>query len=119
MIVEFLKDYQRMCRSYKDCIDGCPLYEKECFGALLIAFENNSLNAIAGAVEQWSKEHPIVTNAGKFEEVFGRPPKFQSGDWYCPPIVTEPCCVGLDCNICRKWWEEPYKEQTVVKGGEK
>ena len=27
-------------------------------------------------------------------------------------------CVGLDCNICRKWWEEPYKEQTVVKGGE-
>ena len=117
MIVEFLKDYQRMCRSYKNCIDGCPLHEKECFGASLIVFENNSFNEMVDAVEQWSKERPVVTNAMKFEEVFGRPPKSLSGDWYCPPIVTEPC-IGVDCKMCRRWWEEPYKEQAKAKGGE-
>lgn len=113
--LELLKESARICRTY--LCNNCPVKGKCLYNPNINHIESK-MEDIVSAVEQWSKEHPIVTNAGKFEEVFGRPPKFQSGDWYCPPIVTEPGCVGLDCNICRKWWEEPYKEQTVVKGGE-
>lgn len=43
------------------------------------------------AVEQWSKEHPVMTNDQKFEEVFGCSPKH---GYYIPEA----------------WWDEPYKE---------
>lgn len=44
------------------------------------------------AVEQWSREHPVMTNAQKFEEVFG----------------FNPC--GRDNVPTPKWWLQPYKE---------
>lgn len=115
--LEFLKEYCRMCDSVESC-SACPLSQTSYDSACDFAYmAKHAPETLVRRVEQWSKGHPIVTNAMKFEEVFGRPPKYLSGDWYCPPIVTEPC-VGADCNMCRRWWEEPYKEQTAVKGGE-
>ena len=46
---------------------SCPFDGKTCnTGALVF----NSYEAIE-IVEKWAKEHPIVTNAMKFKEVFG------------------------------------------------
>lgn len=41
----------------------CPLYKKAC--GTFYVFEALEF------IEQWAKEHPIMTNAKKFEEVFG------------------------------------------------
>ena len=58
-------------------------------------------------VEAWAADHPIQTNAQKFEEVFGiKPHKNILGQWYCPP--HEDCTKGV-CSKCREWWDEPYK----------
>lgn len=94
--LEFLKETKRMCCSYLECTD-CPLKELASFSGYpncRSAMLNECEKAIS-AVDAWSKEHPIITNAMKFEEVF---------------------CPGSYCMINRadQFWNEPYKEP---KGG--
>lgn len=65
---------------------------------------------IIEAVEQWAKEHPIVTYAGKFEEVFGREPRLTSGGYLCPSVFTGGCSKNKDCDICKEnFWASEYK----------
>lgn len=60
-------------------------------------------------VEKWAKEHPIVTNAMRFKEVFGIEPSKQT------------CVNGIDCEDCEfyipddiecgvkaKFWDAEY-----------
>lgn len=59
--IEFLKEAQRMCKSYADC-NGCPLKSSAC--GLVRCMENYSdeyMRCVTKVVEQWSKEHPIIT----------------------------------------------------------
>ncbi len=63
-------------------------------------------------VEQWSKEHPIITNADKFKEVFGKEPKDGIAEYLCPSFVLK-CCPHNGCDNCKKsFWESEYKEPT-------
>ena len=106
--IEFLKEYKRMCESMVDECSVCPM-----------SFENNKHNVACShllkkcpedackIVEQWSKEHPIITNARKFEEVFG---KIEIKD-----LIT--CRLKYDSEyyteleiLETRWWDEPYKE---------
>ena len=92
--IEFLKETQRMCSSYKECTN-CPLKELASFygySTCRVAMFNECEKAIS-AVDAWSKEHPIITNARKFEEVFGKQ------TLPVPKFFAE---TG--------WWDEPYKE---------
>ena len=82
--VEFLKERARMCKSFPDFCSGCPLFSVGCGGG--------DPDETVSAVEQWSKEHPVVTNGMKFEEVFGC---FSPKPGYYLPDA---------------WWDEPYKE---------
>ena len=73
--------------------------------------EHNSLSfnapVIVEIVERWGKEHPIVTNADKYEEVFGRKPHDKHGNYICPRF--EVC--GFSCADCKKdYWESEYIE---------
>ena len=71
--LDFLKEAQRMCKSYPDC-KGCPLRNFACgFIRCIERFSDADVQCQVKVVEQWSKEHPIITNARKFEEVFGLP----------------------------------------------
>lgn len=87
---EFLKEYKRMC-SISDRCRGCPLSEKQCLSASLVTVTDDNIKTMIIAVERWSREHPVVTNAQKFEEVFGLPTH---------------CMIDQDAQ----WWDEPYKE---------
>ena len=87
--LEFLKEYNRMCVVNKDC-QGCPLEMDNCAGCGDEFSEKQIINII-DKTEQWSKEHPIITNARKFEEIFGLPAH---------------CMIDQDAQ----WWDEPYKE---------
>lgn len=99
--LEFLKETDRMCSSYTECSD-CPLKELASFSGYptcrVVMFKE--CEKAISAVDAWSREHPIITNAQKFKEVFGRKPRL--------------CCEELNCNVCIEWWNEPYKEP---KGG--
>lgn len=115
--IEFLKEYTRMCTECKDCY-GCPLAVTTCAGCCELS-EKQIINVIE-KTEQWSKEHPIITNAMKFKEVFGfygdtvnrvKPERGIAG--------TKGSCGYDDCRDscgsrcfprCPMWWDDEYKE---------
>lgn len=91
----------------------CPFYKTVCSNMKLgILF--NAEKAIE-IVNDWAKEHPIVTMADKYKEVFGVEPKNERGEYVCPAWAG----FGLDiCDknaICSKgcnenFWNSEYKE---------
>ena len=89
--IDYFKEAQRMCKSYPVC-KGCPLKDSAC-GLIRCAvdYSDADIRCAIKVVEQWSKEHPIITNAKKFEEVF---------DISGYRLITQSA----------DWWDEPYKE---------
>lgn len=60
--VEFLKQFNRMCKAYND--DGCkncPAYKYRCGEE----FDKQEEDGVA-IVEQWAKEHPVKTRQSEF-----------------------------------------------------
>lgn len=107
--VEFIKEYYRLCHSYMSCSEcifkqnaptrGCHDYIQH--------YPEKS----AQIVEKWSHEHPVMTNAMKFEEIFGGKPRIPpSNELICPPPFTWPEGKCTDCVECKKWWGDPYKK---------
>lgn len=60
----FLSEFKRMCNN--STCGGCEFFGKYCEYPEI----DGSTDAAVDAVEAWSKEHPIVTNAAKLKEVF-------------------------------------------------
>lgn len=60
---KYIEEYNRMCEFYDglEC-RACPGNHIDC---------NLDNLEMIDIVEKWSKEHPKITNAMKFEEVFG------------------------------------------------
>ena len=85
---KFIKEYQRMCRSYLDCYGGCPAHTINDGCHLKFVQEE-----LVDVVEQWSMTHPVVTNRMKFEEVFGE-----------DVLSDREKLLGW-------WWDEPYKSE--------
>lgn len=91
--IELLKTLKRICSKYK-CSD-CPVVARSCICIKNISITSDeTLNSIIENVEQWSKENPLVTNAQKFEEVFG--------------VSLENTFV-LSSEVCN-WLRKPYEE---------
>lgn len=85
--VKYLKERERMCENFKNC-DGCSFIH-HCSD-----FMGEYAEEAVRIVEQWSKEHPIMTNKMKFEEVFGKTCD-ESGEL----VLARP-----------SWWEAEYIE---------
>ena len=98
--VMFLKEKVRMCRTVRvvnvensnvESCENCPI-------ELYCGVEIHNPEIAVSIVEKWAAEHPRMTNAQKFKEVFGMKPEY---------------CRGTDTTST--WWaipyEEPYKEQ--------
>ena len=93
--IELLKTLKRICSKYK-CSD-CPVVARSCICIKNISITSDeTLNSIIENVEQWSKEHPIITNAQKFKEVFGDEAIY---------AISSPNVQAL-----KDWLDEPYKE---------
>ena len=117
---EYEKTYIRMmdsirtnCKGSKNCNDvdcnRCPIEDACSRGSL-------AFNAftIMETVEKWGKEHPLVTRADKFEEVFGYMPNDPVYDNYpCPNAIGADLhsCKSKTCANCKKeYWESEYVE---------
>lgn len=96
--LEFLKEYKRMCNSYINRFgcEGCPLSGKQCLGTGVRNKTDSEFLTITCEVEQWSKEHPMVTNEMKVREVFGEKAIY---------AISSPNVQAL-----KDWLDEPYKE---------
>lgn len=69
--VNFLKEKGRMCEAIHQC-HKCPISsDNNQYGLTCIIFAEKHPEEAVDIVEQWSKEHPVVTNGEKFREVFG------------------------------------------------
>ena len=95
--IDFLKEAQRMCRSYANC-KGCPLIKFPCgFIRCIADCYDAEMQCAIKVVGQWSKEHPLITNEMKFREVFG--------DNAVNSILV------LPPSDIKRWLAEPYKER--------
>lgn len=86
---------------------NCPII-KICRGGITAqkAFE------LIEFVEKWGKEHPIVTYADKFKEVFGREPRRGDGVYECPSFCVGKCPRSdiRCCDCSKEFWNSEYKE---------
>ena len=117
---EYKKTYVRMMDSVRSsgkgesnckgvACDNCPL-RMLCTSvstAMINAFE------FIDVVEKWGKEHPVITNADKFEEVFGYAPHdpMCSNSYPCPNSMGADFydCSSKICADCKKgYWEAEY-----------
>ena len=65
--MKVIKERKRMCESYGGFCKGCPLeFAVSCHNWMLVHPEETE-----EIIMRWSKEHPVMTNAMKFKEVFG------------------------------------------------
>ena len=112
---EFVKHRERMLNSIgrvKGVCSGvncseCPF--KVC-GEIPRKCALNDIEAEA-IVQKWMNEHPIVTNAMKYKEIFGvYPIKESTGKYVCPPQNATKDCNIRTCDDCKTWWDEEYKE---------
>lgn len=107
--VEFLRERNRLCGSYRGCV-GCPFGVAECVVRDMVSDE--SCKRIVAAVEQWSKEHPRKTRQSVFLEQWPNAAVLEDG-----VIKIRPCnlnvnvkkgCLGVTCDYCRRefWMQE-------------
>jgi len=92
--LDFLKEAKRMCLAIGCCSDcqlgyGCVVDDVKKVPDIVL--ESNCL-----VVEQWSKEHPLVTNKMKIREVFGDQAIY---------AISSPNVQAL-----KDWLDAPYKE---------
>lgn len=104
--VEYIKARERMCAFYDTGCNCCPLVNRP-YGESCDSIDPHGAVVL---VEQWAKEHPVVTNAMKFNEVFRMEPINSNGIYLCPPRTVRARDCPDDCGKCRKWWDEEYKE---------
>ena len=94
---EFLKEAQRMCKTYAANCECCPLKSFACgFIRCLESFSDADMRSVTKVIEQWSKVHPLVTNRIKIREVFGDEAMY---------TISSPNVQAL-----KDWLDGPYKE---------
>lgn len=111
-----------MCNYYVDCVDcdGCPLkgFPASCFDGIFYCENTDRYERI---LEEWAKEHPVMTNADKYIEVikntFGGTKFDKKQVRMCVKAIVG---LNVDCNTthcseCMKWWDEEYKEPVKEK----
>lgn len=108
---EAIKTRKRMCDYYKNC-NCCPI-EKFEDGCMITLEGAEELDEYERILEEWAKEHPVMTNADKYIEVM----KNTFGEDADKTEIRELCIsssLGIecikDCSECLKWWDEEYKE---------
>ena len=83
-VIKFYTEMRRMCEANPEC-KGCPINN---LGLSCGRYSEDFIKDVGtavNAIEKWSKEHPIITNLQKFEEIFGTGIRVVEapGSWWC------------------------------------
>lgn len=126
--VEFLREKERMCKSFNDNCknkDGnnfcCGLrYEADKSGESCEEYINSNPAEAVEIVERWSKDHPRKTRQSELLKLFPRTglgddglvgfcPEDMDSEFACPRKERGP--YAPDCGDCRKkYWLEEAEE---------
>lgn len=69
---DFIKNAKRMCNAHDGSCHDCPGNSTPKDGCIIRVLNSFDIrDAEIEAVENWAKEHPLVTNRQKITEVFG------------------------------------------------
>lgn len=104
--LEFLKERKRMCNTFDECSDGCPVYNGRCHYN-----DDEWYEKIVATVEQWSKENLRKTRQSVFLEQY---PQARLGD--DGVLQVDPCSISAsyrnaqnncatmrrECSDCRR-----------------
>lgn len=109
--VEFLRDFRRMCSSYRPTCDGCKLRGGYC----IPTGDNCDHKEVIRIVEEWAKEHPGKTRLSEFANLF---PNYQKNEnasgvpMECIKIFDQrQSCTFESCIECqKKFWLTPIEE---------
>ena len=115
-----MSEYNRMCNSYKECEEGCPLFnhlaEYDINGCIDLFRENSKL--VEYVILDWRKENPQDSNELLFIKKFkGKPWAELNKDGFSR-CGYESCNENLPCNDC-PWWKEPLNPTEEEKIYEK
>lgn len=110
----FLKEYHRMCKSFKTYCPNCPFYKLVQLKTLtcIDILEKYPQEAIK-TVQKWSDEHPQKTYLEDMKEKF---PKLNENSLFatiCPKDFYGDAAKNkyVVCdNDCRKCWNQSMKE---------
>lgn len=86
--LEFLRERKRMCKSFGNPCDGCPLHGHPCTS--ISSMNDGDCERLLVEVEQWSKEHPRKTRQSVFLEQY--PNAWTCADGVlsiCPKVVAD------------------------------
>lgn len=110
--VEFLRERNRMCKSFNRCSDGCPAWGGLCKLETGIVFEREADKQVE-IVKEWSTAHPRKTRQSVFLEQY--PNCMMDGDGtvgMCPRNVDKNYICDVNrfagCPNCRRefWMQE-------------
>ena len=92
---EVIKQFKRMCKHYRAdiCCAKCPLKEVRGIYHCWRWISEEPAEA-EELIMKWAKEHPVKTNAQKFEEIFG----------------FNPYTLTIFKTNSVNWLEDEYKE---------
>ena len=116
-VVEFYREFRRMCKSHTDIdCDLCPMNIGSHFCCLPPeSISDEDVESAIKVVDIWSKGHPVITNAQKFEEVFGPvckcPMSTSTTVGSSDPQFFTNIKIKKYLAIDEDWWGEEYKEQ--------
>lgn len=113
--VKFLKEYERMCKSYGYDCGKCGIDKMRNGDGCTSIIHAHPEEAVS-IVEQWSAENPVKTRQSEFLKLFPNAEFNTDGILTIAPCLvdktfnmsagsTEECCVKNDCIKCRKeYW---------------
>ena len=125
--VTYIKEYKRMCEYFDSkenparACEGCPL-EWLPNGCHMIEIADNAEKCVA-TVEQWAKEHPVITRQNKLLNLFPLMDAIEDGCIEICPLLFDRSfhdrndrgwCTENDNKVCpeckRRFWMEELKE---------
>lgn len=109
--VKFVKEWERMCDSYEDCV-GCPAAirnNKRDVGCKIL--KDQFTEECVAIVEKWSAEHPVKTRQSEFLKMFPNAAVCLDGMLEILPCFVdknfneEKHYCDMNCVECReKYW---------------
>ena len=103
--VTFIKEFNRMCRTYDYCSVGCPL-KNRCTLFSNTNTDSETIEELVAIVEKWSKKHPLPlkTNGMVIMETLARM------DIPCVGTAMNELKQKVEISIDAEWWDAEYKE---------
>ena len=108
--LEFIKERNRMCRSFGGSCNGCPADKNICCSAFAWQEE------LVAVVEKWSKENPRKTRQSIFLEQYPNAKCVDGILVFCPKMIDTcfSCPIyandNVDCSTCKhEFWSQEVK----------